>query len=106
LPLLNAKSNRWQNTVWTLIRSGVRVEPSQAYRFTSWMRAQGCSGKLVTGSHVYWYRADNSYIKHQGVGSVRDGETDWRCVSKALVVPVGAPADRQKGYVVFARDRS
>ena len=90
LPFRKEKTKRWQNTVRTPVGKGVAVEPKRAYRFTYWLRVEDGSGRLVTSSQVYWYRIDGSYIRHDGMGTVTDGDTDWRCISAALKAPADA----------------
>lgn len=84
------KQSRWQNGVQTPGAPGVVVEGNRSYDFSYWVRADGCtpgSYNLVCAAQVYWYRADRTYIKHDGMSGTLRSSANWTGMSDAFQSP-------------------
>jgi len=90
LPAQDPKSGKWQNSIRTPGIPGVVVDPGRSYTFGYHLRAQGTAPgtySLVSAAQVYWYRADQSYIRHDGCGSSVRRDADWTEMATALQAP-------------------
>jgi hypothetical protein len=91
--LADEKQGRWQVGVPTPGAPGVVVEGSRSYAFSYWVRAEEAAPKtynLISAAQVYWYRADRSYLKHDGMGGPLRGNAGWTQMKQALQSPPDA----------------
>lgn len=92
-PFQDEKSGRWQNSTRTPGIPGVVVEGNRSYSFRYWARTEGtvpASYRLVSAAQVYWYRADQSYIRHDNCAAGLRRDTDWTEIADALQSPPDA----------------
>lgn len=90
-PLLaDEAKGRWQIGLQNPGKPWVAVEGNRSYNFRYQVKAEGCAPgtyNLVSAAQVYWYRADRSYIKHDGMGTALKADTPWTEMSQSLQSP-------------------
>lgn len=90
LPRKNATQSDPYSHAQTPGQPGVVVDENKDYTFRYWVRTDGAEGKLVKCmSQLYWYKEDKTYIKHEGLASVR-GSNRWTEESRVRRSPPGA----------------
>lgn len=91
--LSDEKQNRWQSGVYTPGSPGVIVEGNRGYSFSYWVRADEAAPttyNLVSAAQVYWYRADRTYIRHDGMSGSLRSSAGWTEMSDAFQSPPDA----------------
>ncbi|MHB8993617.1 MAG: carbohydrate binding domain-containing protein [Armatimonadota bacterium] len=91
--LADEAKGRWQVGVQTPGAPGVVVEGNRSYGFSYWVKAEDAAPttyNLVSAAQVYWYRADKTYIKHDGMTGPLRTSAGWTEMSDALQSPADA----------------
>jgi hypothetical protein len=99
--LSDEKQGRWQVGVQTPGAPGVVVDGNRSYGFSYWVRADDAAPttyNLVSAAQVYWYRADRTYIKHDGMHGALRSSAGWTEMSQALQ----SPADARYAMVIVS----
>ena len=65
---------RSMTSLGTPANPGLPVEGGKSYTYSYWVKADGAPDGLVIATQAYWYRADKSYIKHDGFGVLKTGK--------------------------------